>query len=330
MMLSQKTEEELKRLEGLSVKDLRRQAALRDVPLCQIGAAIEKADLIKMILRAPPVLDHYDVGTGVKIHTAESIAAAKTLPPKVKKRKKKKKRYSSSTSRSSGSRSSRSRKGGRRKRSKSRHRSRSQKRKRSKSRSPSLIMITSVPSAVQPRPPRAARAGTANGVQKTAQGAGALAIADASSIVPAADVQAAKQQEGMAAAAALGFDVLPKAPAASASAPALGLRPSINSGAPAPYGAAQLPGGRVCISYLCTAKCDMGTNCPDAHIIDPEEEMRVRARFKEQMCHFGASCTRSGCLFRHPGEKLDEVNLVPEGQQVMLKATPQGMQLQYM
>lgn len=137
-------------------------------------------------------------------------------------------------------------------------------------------------------------------------------------------------QAGMAAAAAMGFNVLPKAPAQAPAAPALGLRPTVNTAAQAPYGASLVPGGRICIQYLCHARCDLGSNCPEAHIIDPEEEMRVRARFKDQECHFGAECTRHGCLFRHPGERLEDAQFQPEGQQMALRATAQGMQLSYM
>lgn len=154
-------------------------------------------------------------------------------------------------------------------------------------------------------------------------------VSGAVSVGTKASNQPTLAQRGMAAAAAMGFDVLPKTPA-KPTAPAEGLRPSINSAAPLPYGAALMPGGRICIQYLCTSKCDLGGNCPEAHIIDPEEEMRVRARFKEQECHYGAQCTRPGCLFRHPGERFEEGHFIPEGQQVALRATPQGMVLDFM
>jgi len=341
-------------LDKLSVKELRRQAALKNVPLQQIAAALEKTDLINLIVRAGPVMDHYDVSTGVKIHSAESIASA---PPMVKKKKKKKKRRSSSSSDSqSGSHSTRSRGGRRKKQGKGhRSRSRSRRRKRSKSRrraktvsrSPSIQVIVptvgphrasgpvmrAVPPPVAATPERS----TPSVAAAAAAAAVALPITDVSSPATASTPGAPKKptdptlaQAGMAAAAALGFDVLPKAPSTGPAAPAAGLRPSINTVTPAPYGASYMPGGRVCIQYLCTSRCDLGGNCPEAHIIDPEEEMRVRARFKEQECHYGAQCTRAGCLFRHPGEKFEEGNLVPEGQQVTLKVTPHGMALDFM
>ena len=87
--------------------------------------------------------------------------------------------------------------------------------------------------------------------------------------------QARVLKVGVAAARALGFDVLPKASAfqclvlmSSSSclatlrktAPAPGLRPSIN--APLPTGNAKQ--ARVCVSYLCWARCDRGAACPEA------------------------------------------------------------------
>merc|ERR1719433_2547188 len=130
----------------------------------------------------------------------------------------------------------------------------------------------------------------------------------------------------MAAAAAMGFSVVPKA-SHTLTAPAPGLRPSVNAAAARPsVGGAEIAIGRICIAYLCNASCQLGANCPEAHITDPEEEMCVRARFKEQECHFGAECTRHGCLFRHPGEKLEDSPFVPEGQQMALRATSQGVQ----
>eukprot|EP00913_Durusdinium_trenchii_P029882 g28001.t1 len=113
-------------------------------------------------------------------------------------------------------------------------------------------------------------------------------------------------QAGVAAAAALGFDVLPKQSSfVPPTAPALGLRPSINAPIPLPANSNPTQ-SRVCVQYLCWARCDRGSNCPEAHIMDPEEEMRVRAKFKLQECNQGASCTRTSCLFRHPGEHVEE------------------------
>jgi len=121
-------------------------------------------------------------------------------------------------------------------------------------------------------------------------------------------------QAGMAAAAALGFNVLPKASSVP-EGPAPGLRPTINAGGssgPTQMASVLDKGMRVCTQYLNWARCDRGAACPEAHIVDPEEEMRVRAKFKLQMCNQGASCTRKSCLFRHPGEAVDEAH-VPSG-----------------
>ena len=158
---------------------------------------------------------------------------------------------------------------------------------------------------------------------------------------------------GVAAARALGFDVLPKASAVQRLAPAPGLRPSIN--APLPTGNAKQ--ARVCVSYLCWARCDRGAACPEAgassfrglldhlgvqslcvvcqaHIMDPEEEMLEpcshHLSFSSQACarkvqapgvQSGCELYTSGapdvrfrpfsgttCLFRHPGELVEEVN----------------------
>jgi len=305
--------DEAARLYKLSVKELRRQAAIKNVPLTQISAAVEKRDLINLIVRAGPVLDTYDVQMGVKIHSASTIAGTgKEKAQKKKKKKPRRKGRGSSSSSSCSSASRRSRGKRRRKRSKSRRRSASRKevrkaRPKSRSSSPSLTIITPPVGNLQPLP-----------------GLKALPGPEAPGKAPPT-----LAQRGMAAAAALGFDVLPKAPGRQPSAPAEGLRPSINSCAPVPYGTALAPGGRICIQYLCTSKCDLGGNCPEAHILDPEEEMRVRARFKEQECHYGAQCSRPGCLFRHPGERIEEGQFIPEGQQVALRATPQGMQLDF-
>jgi len=350
------TKDKVAELDSLSVRELIRQAARTNVPLTQISAAVEKADLINLIIRAGPVMDTYDVSIGVKVHTAESIA--KHVHTKGGKKTKKKRRKRSSSSSSRSSRSSRScqmarspSRNRRKKKSKSRHRSKSRGRKRSRSRrhgrsrsrSPSIVIVrehlavrgagAALPDLVPPPdlptlalPPMVPTPGPVN-VDMPVQ-LKALPPASAPAEAAAVDDRTIAQA-GMAAAAAMGFDVLPKAPVAL-SAPAAGLRPTINSVAPVPYGASLMPGGRVCIQYLCNSRCDLGTNCPEAHIIDPEEEMRVRARFKEQECHYGGQCTRSGCLFRHPGEKFEEGQLIPEGQQVSLRATPQGMALDFM
>eukprot|EP00927_Polykrikos_kofoidii_P047741 TRINITY_DN4200_c0_g2_i1.p1 TRINITY_DN4200_c0_g2~~TRINITY_DN4200_c0_g2_i1.p1 ORF type:complete len:365 (+),score=63.02 TRINITY_DN4200_c0_g2_i1:193-1287(+) len=362
LALQNKKEDERWRLETLTVKELRRQAALKDVPLTHIGAAVEKQDLVTLILKAGPVLNHYDISCGVKIHSADSIS--KLSHVKVKKKKKKRK-SSTSSSKSSGSRTSRSRSRGRRKkRSKSRRRSRSRPKKRSRSRgkrksmsrSPSVQLISAplaiaAPGAARGTNTQAATSSAASSASHAAAvaarkkrraekalalEAGALAITDEvtcttpASAVPKSRAGPNVAEVGMAAAAKLGFDVLPKRQSQPQEAPAPGLRPSINSVTSTPYGAAMMPGGRVCIAYLCNSKCELGNKCPEAHIIDPDEEMRVRARFKDQECHYGASCTRVGCLFRHPGEQIEDGTFVPEGQQVMLKATPQGMQINYM
>mmetsp|Transcript_46452 Transcript_46452/g.89626 ORF Transcript_46452/g.89626 Transcript_46452/m.89626 type:complete len:223 (-) Transcript_46452:283-951(-) len=193
------------------------------------------------------------------------------------------------------------------------------------SRSPSLVMV------VPPKIGRAALRALPPAPHKPARALKALQHVDAPSAVAAAKLsdQPSIAEKGMAAAAALGFDILPKE-RTKMTAPAEGLRPTINTGAPVPFGVAGMPGGgRICIQYLCTSRCDLGGNCPESHIVDPEEEMRVRARFKEQECHYGAQCSRPGCLFRHPGEKFEEGCFLPEGNQVTLRATPQGLALEY-
>lgn len=359
--------EDRERLEKLPVKELRRQAALHDVPLTMISAAVEKPELINMILRAGPVKDSYDVGVGVKVHSATSIATAirqKIEQPKQKKQKKEKKEKKRRETSSSSSRSSRS--GGRRKkRSRSRSKGKADSRQMavaaaaarrrakklqqgSRSRSPSLQMLTpaggpparrlrALPAAGKaaaapkakalkalPLPPIEADAGDDLEVVSTTPAAASAAPAAAKA---GADKDASKPsapprekpkdiaQVGVLAAAKLGFKVLPKAPSQTQS-PAPGLRPSINTSAagmaPTPWGASQV-NTRVCIQYLQCARCDLGGNCPDAHITDPEEEMIVRARFKEQMCNYGANCTRIGCLFRHPGERLEESSVISQG-----------------
>lgn len=317
---------DLPNLERLPVKELRRHAAVRNVPLQSIAAAVEKKDLINLILCAAPVLDTYDINGVEKVHSAASIAATRGRP---KDKKKKRKRSSSSSSSSSGGRK--------------------KKKKKRRKRSPSITIITpplrGLPASVSSPPVVAVPSATA--VKGAAAAAAFMQLADKPPIAVPSAVTAPKQitaggeadkasskakdaslaQKGMAAAAALGYDVLPKAPTNKLkAAPAEGLRPSIN--APnhgVPVGQYGLPGQmRVCVNYLITARCELGANCPESHIIDPEEEMHVRAKFKEQECHFGASCTRAGCLFRHPGEKHEESNFIPVGQGVTMRVDKSG------
>lgn len=151
--------------------------------------------------------------------------------------------------------------------------------------------------------------------------------------------------EGLIAASKMGFDVVPKEPAPvpkPINRPLIaGLMPLQNLQGPAVHGgntAAAIvdkltPGagfGRVCIEYLCNSKCERGDACPEAHITDPEEEMRVRAKFKEQECRFGKECTRPLCMYRHPGEKMEEVAQVPEGGGVALRVTKDGVKLDFL
>lgn len=369
MSLLTDKEDELTRLERLSVKELRRVAAIKNVPLTCIAQAVEKSDLINMIIKAGPVLDTYDVNLGVKVHSAQSIASmtkedrerakkeAKLQAKKLKKNilsLKDKKRDSSSSSSSEG----------RKKSDKHRKRSRSRKRKKSRSRSTDLMIV--LPTGTEPVRRKKAKPAPEPVVSKAlpldnkpAQPADCVILDEDDDVVevvqpatekalvsipsappplegPAAEARKAVQkgpklaQAGMVAAAALGFNVLPKAPNPVPLAPAAGLRPTINSAAPAPYGAALAPGGRVCIAYLINANCQLGNNCPEAHIIDPEEEMRVRAKFKEQPCNYGENCTRTGCLFRHPGERLEEMAYIAEGQGIALRPTSSGMALTFM
>merc|ERR1712085_88629 len=118
-------------------------------------------------------------------------------------------------------------------------------------------------------------------------------------------------------------------------APALGLRPSINAqnmpgASPAGVMSSQgLTGQRICTKYLCHSRCDMGANCPEAHIVDPEEEMKVRAKFKLQECNKGATCNRKNCLFRHPGELEEEHTLIPAGQGMALRNIGGVMQVEW-
>lgn len=84
---------------------------------------------------------------------------------------------------------------------------------------------------------------------------------------------------------------------------------------------------RICTNFLSFGKCNMGSSCPDAHITDPDEEMQVRAKFKQQECNFGASCTRVNCLYRHPGEIMEENTYVPSGMGITLRNNGQGQGL---
>jgi len=331
-------------LQNLPVKELRRQAAIHNVPLTHIAAAVEKSELIGMIVRAGPVKDTYDVTLGNKVHTASSIMQQMNAPPQPKQKKekkKKKKKHSSGSSRSSGSR------GRRKNRSKSRHRSRSkakaetQKRAATakRNRSPSLEVVAQPkrpgqPLRALPAPPTAAAAAKKLAPQKPADDvarraariaakrklkeANVLALPapvenlDEESSDEVQELQAPEQakkdvaQAGMVAAAALGFSVLPKVSVSNLQEPAPGLRPSVRPAeVAAGYGAGIVTSGRVCMAYLQGASCRLGEHCPDKHITDPEEEMQVRREFKMRECNMGANCTRHGCLFRHPGEKVD-------------------------
>mmetsp|Transcript_27667 Transcript_27667/g.51915 ORF Transcript_27667/g.51915 Transcript_27667/m.51915 type:complete len:410 (-) Transcript_27667:30-1259(-) len=401
-----KEKEQWDLLEKLPVKELRRQAARKCVPLTLISTAVEKSDLINLIIKAGPVLDQYDVNVGVKVWTAEAIEShqpgtkpvrkdkdkksdknrekdkakeAKEVPDKGKKKKKKKG--------SSGSEEASENKK-KKKRSKSRHK----KGKKGTSRSPSLTMMLPAPPevsakkarrspsltivvpgeaakrkavprkasrspsltmmiaddddvVVQEKPARVVQEKPAKVVQEKTAKVNAEAAMQA--LLPPAKAAAAPQkalptphpatavdvpsrkppgadtaQAGVAAAAALGFDVLPKQSSYTSNAPAPGLRPSLNAPSAPPVAGSNSLGQRVCVQYLCFTRCDRGSNCPEAHIMDPEEEMRVRAKFKLQECNQGASCTRTSCLFRHPGERVEEATL--SGNQVLQKATPQA------
>eukprot|EP00747_Dinoflagellata_sp_TGD_P207427 gnl/TRDRNA2_/TRDRNA2_81005_c0_seq1.p1 gnl/TRDRNA2_/TRDRNA2_81005_c0~~gnl/TRDRNA2_/TRDRNA2_81005_c0_seq1.p1 ORF type:complete len:303 (+),score=80.44 gnl/TRDRNA2_/TRDRNA2_81005_c0_seq1:105-1013(+) len=300
------TAKEAAMLSSMSVKELRRQAALRNVPLTQITTAVEKKDLIALIAQAPTVLDQYDISGG-KVHTAESISQM-TYREKVERKKKQSKRARSSSSSSSSSRHKKKKKKGKRKRSKSpiAHPLRGKK--------PAIMIDGPAEQEVleieeDDEPPKPEAVG------------GMIA------------------QAGMAAAAALGFSVEPKQKKTGGvvqTGAAQGLRPSIRAPEPVTGANSFVPNknkkyeGRICIAYLCTAQCQLGANCPDMHIVDPEEEMRTRARFKGQMCSFGSECTRSYCLYRHPGEKLEEHVAAPEGHSVTMKGTGSGMVLQFM
>eukprot|EP00929_Paragymnodinium_shiwhaense_P112131 TRINITY_DN80385_c0_g1_i1.p1 TRINITY_DN80385_c0_g1~~TRINITY_DN80385_c0_g1_i1.p1 ORF type:complete len:343 (+),score=131.24 TRINITY_DN80385_c0_g1_i1:101-1129(+) len=341
MSLVKKAEERAK-LDKLTIKELRRQAALSNVPLTHISAAVEKNDLIAMILKAGPALDHYDANTQTKVWSAESIARAANMPkPKKEKKKKKKEKKKKSSSSSSSSESDKKRK----KRSRSEPKMITMQKKKARSRSSSLELV-SAPLAIanQPaakrkqRPVEKAKPQVVS-IDKTLDDMMVTDLTDDVLALPAEATLHVQDEEappdllqvGKAAAAALGFDVNPKAPAPERQAPKPGLRPSINHlSSTTPFGSAIGPGARPCVAYLTNAKCDLGDKCPDAHIIDPEEEMRVRAKFKEMECHHGSSCSRPGCLYRHPGERVDNtVVSVAEGKQVTMTPTAQGMQLNY-
>eukprot|EP00439_Symbiodinium_sp_Y106_P028558 s4764_g3.t1 len=393
-----KEKDEWDLLEKLPVKELRRQAARKCVPLTQISTAVEKSDLINLIIKAGPVLDQYDVSVGVKVWTAEAVdshqpGAKKPVKTKDKrmqkdqarlkdakeaeKSKKKKKRGSSSSEEASEQKKKK------RKKSKSKKNKGGQAVSRSPSltmmlpadaplqlaktesgrslatrdsrasRSPSLTMLADAPSVTdlevciieshepgtkvpqkkdKERQPKKNK-DKGEEVEKTRKKKGrsrspSLAVAvDAPPQVTDGEARKAQAgsadtaQAGVAAAAALGFNVLPKQSSYAPNAPAPGLRPSLHAPTALPTPSSTSLGHRVCVQYLCFTRCDRGSNCPEAHIMDPEEEMRVRAKFKMQECNQGANCTRTSCLFRHPGERVEEASL--SGSQLQ-KATPQS------
>lgn len=324
-----KSEREL--LEKCSVKELRRQAALKNVPLTHISAAVERPELINLIIRAPPIHDKYDFKIGVKVHSAESIAQAHKEHAERKARKaeararkddskKKKKRRKSSSSSSSGSSSGSSSSSDHKKKKKKADKAPKtkpqEKRKKIRSRSPSLEMIAPKPAVPKQGTLAARRAARAAAKLK------ALPAPEEPAPPPAAEAERNTAQVGMAAAAAMGFNVLPKAAAPVAASPLPGLRPSLREPqhiAPAVGGSSMTATGqRVCVQYMCTNRCDLGAACTDAHITDPEEEMRIRSKFKEQECQLGANCTRPYCLYRHPSERLEEGRFGPgSGQKAM-------------
>mmetsp|Transcript_6071 Transcript_6071/g.13450 ORF Transcript_6071/g.13450 Transcript_6071/m.13450 type:complete len:333 (-) Transcript_6071:107-1105(-) len=326
----------IEELEQFSVKELRRQAAVRNVPLQHIAAAVEKKDLINMIINARPITDQYAVGGLTKVHSAESIAYESTLPKQPKRKKKKSRSRSTISSSSSGKKRKKKRKG----------RSRSRRRRRSPDAAmKALPQIREAARALltAQAPPNSAAALSMGSAVISGSGIGSKSLLAAGNSAPILIEDEAKAPSladaGMAAAAALGFAVQQKPKQAALQGPAPGLRPSINAPLPpapqqfsiATASLAQLA-GRICVEYLCKASCALGANCPEAHITDPEEEMRIRARFKEQECHFGANCTRSFCLYRHPGEKVDNfagLSMVSEGQQVLMKSSGSGLALDF-
>ncbi|CAJ1344863.1 unnamed protein product [Effrenium voratum] len=394
-------QDEWELLERLSVKELRLQALRKCVPLAQISAAIEKSDLIGLIVKAGPVLDQYDVSVGAKVWTAESIEShqpGKAKKDKEKKSKKEKPKEPEKKKKKKGDGSSASE-------------AQAPKKSKRGRRSPSLTMMlpadapeqvanpeAAMKALLPPEPP--APAPKALPVKAKDEAPAVIddddddAVAVVGTVPPPAPAPGAKAagkrrrrepvevnddeeeqekrrkekekkakekkekaerekerkereakekeekaaaerergepsselpgeslglpqarrtantaQVGVAAAAALGFDVLPKQSSFTSNAPAPGLRPSVNPAAAAAAAGANLQGHRVCVQYLCFTRCDKGSSCPEAHIMDPEEEMRVRAKFKLQECNQGAGCTRTSCLFRHPGERVEEANL---------------------
>jgi len=327
----EKREAEKERLDDMSIRELRKLAALKDVPLTHISVALEKKDLITMIMRAGPSKNHYGVDDAVRVHSAESIAQGIRTGAfdkrNMKKKKKKKRKSSTSSSDSSKSRKKKSKE-------EVRKPNRIENKKeaaRVLSRSPSVEMLDA-PRLALPAPKRA-KARAKKAADKAVQDLDTLALPAPS--VPATLIEDEPDiidvaQAGMVAAAALGFNVLPiekELPMA----PAIGLRPSINVGGGGAPTNVLFNGGRVCFNYIISAKCEYGSRCPDAHITDPEEEMRVRQKFKSMDCNAGAACMRQGCLFKHPGEAVDNEKYIPDGQQAVLKPGAGGsLQLSYL
>ncbi|CAE8636199.1 unnamed protein product, partial [Polarella glacialis] len=132
-------------LEKLSVRELRKQAAIKCVPLTHISSAIEKSDLIRLIIKAGPVLDQYDVNVGVKVYSAQTLADLAERPkgPKVKKdkdkKKKKKDKEKDKDKKKKGASSSSESSSNKKKRKRSK--SRKGKKRKDASRSPSLTMM---------------------------------------------------------------------------------------------------------------------------------------------------------------------------------------------
>jgi len=67
----------------------------------------------------------------------------------------------------------------------------------------------------------------------------------------------------------------------------------------------------VCMYYLAWS-CFQGDACTMRHLMDPEEIARKRAFFRTQLCHAGAACQNTGCLYFHPGQE-DGQPWVPGG-----------------
>lgn len=335
------TADERKLLEQLNVRDLRTQAAIRNVPLTHISAAIEKRELINLICRAKPVTDQYNVTTGVKVHDSASIAKAireAANKPKEKKPKKKNKKKSASSSDSDS---------GARKKKRSRSKGKKQKRVASCSSSSGGLELVPKSRGKKPLalPPSSLEIDLSALPAKKPLKRKTLSIEDLDVVAcipevviedldkprrkrnkPAAAESVSIEldevdkfpkigqvqeptvaQVGMAAAAKLGFETLPKL-VHTPLAPKPGLRPSLNPAAANTHvqGVQSIPvDSRVCMQYLQLSRCDLGANCPYAHITDPEEEMRIRSRFKLQECKEGENCQKASCVFRHPGEKVD-------------------------